>query len=128
MWKLLANKWMLGASVIVVLGAIIAWQELRYKDTLLSLQGKENALLRSSESLTALSSKYADQQLELIRYKEVAERSQRVSKDVAVQVKALRQENTMLKDNISVLKKENEDVQIYLNTNVPDSVSNSLRQ
>jgi ABC-type uncharacterized transport system permease subunit len=118
----------LGGLVLIGLLGILTMQELRYKDTLLTLQATENSLSGVSQELLQASLELEASKAELERQIAIANKSQRVAKDVAVQVNILRGENTTLKQIINVLKKENEDVKEYLNSNVPDSISNSLRE
>ncbi len=128
MWKMFLNKYFLGGLLIVGLLAILTMQELRYKNTLLTLQDTENSLSAVSQELVQASSQLEASQAELERQIAIASKSQRVSKEVAIQARSLRLENNTLKQSISVLKKEAEDVKEYLNSIVPDSVSNSLRE
>ena len=124
MWRM----YFLGGLVLIGLLGILTMQELRYKDTLLTLQATENSLSGVSQELLQASLELEASKAELERQIAIANKSQRVAKDVAVQVNILRGENTTLKQIINVLKKENEDVKEYLNSNVPDSISNSLRE
>lgn len=128
MWKMFLNKYFLGGLLVVGLLAILTMQELRYKNTLLTLQDTENSLSAVSQELVQASSQLEASQAELNRQIAIANKSERISKDVAIQVKSLRGENNTLKQSISVLKKEAEDVKEYLDSIVPDSVSNSLRK
>ena len=118
----------LGGLVLIGLLGILTMQELRYKNTLLTLQATENSLSGVSHELLQASLELEASKAELERQIAIANKSQRVAKDVAVQVNILRGENTTLKQSINVLKKEKEDVKEYLNSNVPDSISNSLRE
>ena len=127
MWKAYLNQYTVGLAILIVLGAIIAMQELRYKETLLTLQGTQNSLHSVSQELVEASSQVDSLSFQLKQKEHLATTSQQLTKDVAEQLRASREENRRLRDSISILKKENEDVALYLNTIVPIDIADRLR-
>lgn len=128
MWKALLNKYFLGGLLIVVLLGFLAWQEMRYKDTLLTLQATENSLQTASQELVATQVRLEASSKEIDRINSLRVTAESITKDVAVQLKASRERERILKDSLSVLKKEYKDVEEYLNTNVPDVLADRLRK
>lgn len=127
MLKLLTNKWVLGGGVIVILLGVLALQELRYKNTLITLQGTKNSLSTASQELSEALLNVASMEDQLKHQIEATKKAQQITKSVATELNNVRADNKSLKQSINDLQKENEDVKEYLNTVVPVSVVDRLR-
>ncbi len=126
MIKLLMNRWFLGGITLVVLLGSLAWQEIRYKESLLIIQEKESALQKTSQELLQATFSLDQAKVEIQRQIELRVVSERINKDNVESLNKLRSENSLLKNSIEILK-EDEDVEEYLGTVVPDSIINRLR-
>lgn len=130
MWNiisLLKNKWVWIGIIGIVLGAYIGFLKLSYSNLELSHQKVESELVATSEKLTQYLSELKQQKAEVERLVSTSKVSEKVSGDVAQKLQSLQSENSLLKQTINKLKKEDTYVEEYLNTTIPDSIIERLR-
>lgn len=127
MWMtLLKNKWVWGLIIVGGLSGYILWQELSYSKLELTLESTANSLVIKSQEVVELDNQLKQQLLEVVRISKAKEVSEQVTRDVAVQSSLIRKENLTLKQKLTILSQENEDVEKYGNTPVPSAIVDRL--
>lgn len=118
--SLLTNKWTFILLIVASLGAYIGYQELRYSEAMLTLQSTENSLSRASQELS-------DSLSDNTRLLEQVEASEKAIKSYQKAVSVLDSNLTELQKTLTVIGKEDKNVQEVYDTKLPVSVLNSLR-
>lgn len=124
---LLKNKWVWIGLVMIGLTGYTAVLKLSYASLELTHQDTLHSLQTVSHQLSQAQTTIASQELEQAKLIRARELDGELSSKVLNELNTLKQDNITLKQSIQILKKEEPQVEEYLNTVIPQSIVDRLR-